>query len=175
MRSVRSTGAAARGRMVVILLLARGIGAATAIFSVVNALLLAPLPYRDADRLVFVWQDLTRAGYPRAPLAGPELQDLRDRSTLFSGFGGIWANTRALTDGVEPEQLRVGLVTPDFFDVLGADALHGRTFKPADDAQNAAPGILLRRSRTTSRRGCCSAAAAFGVPGSSSSCAWLGG
>ena len=136
---------------VVILILAGGIGAATAIFSVVNALLLAPLPYRDADRLVFVWQDLTRAGYPRAPLAGPELQDLRDRSTLFSGFGGIWANTRALTDGVEPEQLRVGLVTPDFFDVLGADALHGRTFKPADDAQNAAPGILLGHALWTRR------------------------
>jgi predicted permease len=127
----------------VVLILAGGIGAATAIFSVVNALLLQPLPYRDADRLVFVWQDLTSAGYPRAPLAGPELQDLRDRATLFSGFGGIWANTAALTDGVEPEQLRIGLVTPDFFDILGADPLYGRAFKPGDDGQNAEPAVLL--------------------------------
>ena len=127
----------------VCLILGGGIGAATAIFSIVNALLLAPLPYRDADRLAFVWQDLTRAGYPRAPLSGPELQDLRDRSTLFSGFGGIWANTAALTDGAEPEQLRIGLVTPNFFDVLGADAFLGRTFQPEDDAPNVPPSILL--------------------------------
>lgn len=127
----------------IVLILAGGIGAATAIFSIVNALLLEPLPYRDADRLVFVWQDLTRAGYPRAPLAGPELQDLRDRSTLFSGFGGIWANTTTLTDGIEPEQLRVGLVTTDFFDVLGADAALGRTFKTGDDRPESPPGILL--------------------------------
>jgi len=123
--------------------LAAGIGAATAVFSLVNALLLSPLPYRDADRLMFVWQDLTRAGYPRAPLAGPELQDLRDRSQLFSGFGGIWANTVALTDENEPEQLRVGLVTPDFFDVLGAEALLGRTFRPGDEADGAPTSILL--------------------------------
>jgi predicted permease len=127
----------------VCLILGGGIGAATAIFSIVNALLLAPLPYRAADRLAFVWQDLTRAGYPRAPLSGPELQDLRDRSTLFSAFGGIWANTAALTDGTEPEQLRIGLVTPNFFDVLGADAHLGRTFKDQDDAVNAPPSILL--------------------------------
>lgn len=137
----------------VILILAGGIGAATAIFSVVHAALLEPLPYRDADRLVFVWQDLTRAGYPRAPLAGPELQDLRSRSSLFSGFGGIWANTVALTDGTEPEQLRTGLVTPDFFDVLGADALLGRTFKASDDEQNASPGILLSHALWERRYG----------------------
>ena len=128
---------------VVCLILGGGIGAATAIFSIVNALLLAPLPYREADRLVFVWQDLTRSGYARAPLSGPELQDLRDRSTLFSAFGGIWANTVALTDGTEPEQLRIGLVTPNFFDVLGADAQLGRTFQPQDEAADAAPAILL--------------------------------
>jgi predicted permease len=129
--------------LVVVVVLAGGIGAATAIFSVVNALLLTPLPYRDADRLVFVWQDLTAAGYPRAPLAGPELQDLRDRSKLFTGFGAVWANTVALTDGDEPEQLRIGLVTPDFFDVLGADPFLGRTFKPGDDGQDGSTSILL--------------------------------
>lgn len=127
----------------VVVVLAGGIGAATAIFSVVNALLLEPLPYRDANRLVFVWQDLTSAGYPRAPLAGPELQDLRDRSTHFAGFGGIWANTVALTDGTEPEQLRIGLVTPDFFPILGAEAGLGRAFQPGDDGPNAPPSILL--------------------------------
>jgi predicted permease len=129
--------------LLIVAILAIGMGAATAIFSVVNAVLLEPLPYKEADRLVFVWQDLTRAGYPRAPLAGPELQDLRSRSTLVSAFAGIWANTIALTDGTEPEQLRVGLVTADFFDVLGASANQGRTFKPEDEQADASPGIVL--------------------------------
>jgi putative ABC transport system permease protein len=124
-------------------ILAGGIGAASAIFSVVNALLLQPLPYRNAHELVFVWQDLTQAGYPRAPLAGPELQDLRDRSTTFAAFGGIWANTTTLSDGTEPEQLRIGLVTPNFFQVLGAEAALGRTFEEGDDRADGDPRILL--------------------------------
>jgi predicted permease len=128
---------------VIVLIFAGGVGSATAIFSIVNSLLLEPLPYHAADRLVFVWQDLTKAGYPRAPLAGPELEDLRQRGTLFTGVAGIWANTVALTDGPEPELLRSGLVTPDFFDVLGADAMLGRTFRPRDDAPKSPPLILL--------------------------------
>lgn len=127
----------------VVLVLAGGIGAATAIFSMVNALLLSPLPYRDAERLVFVWQDLTRAGYPRAPLAGPELQDLRDRARLFEGFGGIWANTATLTGDAEPEPLRIGLVTANFFAILGAEAAVGRTFVDADSSPDAPQSILL--------------------------------
>ena len=125
---------------IIILTLGLGIGATTAIFTVVNALLLEPLPYRDADRLVFVWQDLTDAGYPRAPLASPELLDLRGRATLFEGFGGIWANTTALTGDGDPEQLRIGLVTENFFTVLGAEAALGRTFRPDDETQSASPG-----------------------------------
>ena len=125
------------------LTLALGIGTTAAIFSLVNALLLEPLPYRNADRLVFVWQDLTQAGYPRAPLAGPELVDLRERSQLFESFGGIWANTTALTGEGDPEQLRIGLVTPNFFAVLGAEAAFGRTFDGRDEAQSASPGVIL--------------------------------
>lgn len=156
----RDTAHAWRGLMrtpaftaTVVLVLAGGIGAAAAIFSVVNAVLLQPLPYREADRLVFVWQDLTQAGYPRAPLAGPELQDLRERSTTFEAFGGIWANTTSLTDGTEPEQLRIGLVTPNFFEVLGAQAALGRTFRAGDDGQDVEPMILLSGSLWRRRYG----------------------
>jgi len=120
---------------VVILTLALGIGATTAIFSVVNALLVSPLPYRDPSRLVIVWSDMTEAGYPRAPLSGPELGDLRRRSTLFSGFSAIWAASGALTGDGDAEQLRLGVVTTDFFQVLGVDAALGRTFVPDDEPQ----------------------------------------
>jgi putative ABC transport system permease protein len=119
---------------------ALGIGANVAIFTAVKAVLIEPLPYRDANRLAIVWADLTSAGYPRAPLAAPELKDLRDRSTRFEALGAIWANTAALT-GPEPEQLRIGLVTTNFFDVLGVAPAAGRTFLPADET--GPPSILL--------------------------------
>jgi putative ABC transport system permease protein len=125
----------------VTLTFALGIGANTAIFSVVNAMLLEPLPYRDASRLVFVWTDMTSSGYPRAPLSGPELIDLRTRTKGFDGFGAIWTNTTTLAGDGEPEQLRVGLVTSDFFSVLGATAALGRTFDASDESQT--PGMLI--------------------------------
>src|SRR5262245_37438604 len=105
---------------IVLTTLALGIGANTAIFSVVHALLLAPLPYRDSDRLLFVWTDMIEAGYPRAPLSGPELRDLREGSRTCVDFAAIWANTAALTGENDPEQLRIGRVTANFFQVLGA-------------------------------------------------------
>src|SRR6266851_2395867 len=127
----------------VIATLALGIGATTAIFSVVHATLIAPLPYRHPSELVFVWSDLTQAGYPRAPLSGPELFDLRERGTLFTGFGAIWATSGALTGDGNAEQLRVGAVTTDFFSVLGADAALGRTFVREDEPQTIPAHIVL--------------------------------
>ena len=135
---------ASPGFMVAALLtLALGVGANTAIFSVTDALLVQPLPFRDPSRLVFVWADQSAEGYPRAPLSGPELQDLDQRSACFEGFGAIWATTAALTGATDPEQLRVGLVSTDFFSLLGAEAALGRTFEPADDAAGPPTGVLL--------------------------------
>jgi predicted permease len=128
---------------IVILTLALGIGANSAIFSVVHALLVEPLPYRDASRLVFVWSNLTDGSYPRAPLSGPELNDFRERTTTLASVGAIWPNTAALTGEGDPEQLRIGLVTANFFSVLGADALYGRTFSRDDEVPGATPSIVL--------------------------------
>src|SRR5579872_1536208 len=141
--ALRSLRKAPAFTAVIGLTLALGIGANAAIFSVVHAMLLAPLPYRHADRLDVIWSDMTDAGYPRAPLSGPELADLRTRSTTHDAFGAIWSNTRALTGDGEPEQLRIGLVTANFFDVLGVEPALGRTFRPEDAAPGAAPAILL--------------------------------
>src|SRR5687767_13042360 len=129
--------------MAAILTLALGVGANTAIVSVVHALLIAPLPYADPGRLVFVWADQASEGYPRAPLSGPELVDLDTRSTLFEGFGAIWATTAALTGDNEPEQLRIGLVSADYFSLLGANAAIGRTFIESDVVEGPPGSILL--------------------------------
>src|SRR5579864_9069804 len=137
----RSLGRTPGFTTAVVLTFALGIGANTAIFSVVRVMLLAPLPYRQSSQLVFIWSDMTAAGYPRAPLSGPELMDLRAAGTRFSGFGAIWANTTTLTGQGDPEQLRIGLVTTDFFRLLGVDAALGRTFTSDDDT--ASPSILL--------------------------------
>ena len=119
--------------------IALGIGANTAIFSIVKTALIAPLPYRDSSQLVMVWSDMSSTGYSHAPLSGPELSDLRRRSTLFSGWGGVWSYMASLNMDGRPEQVRLGVVTPDFFSMLGAEAAIGRTFRD-DDA--AAPGSL---------------------------------
>ena len=131
--------------------LALGVGANTAIFSVVHALLLQPLPYADSARLMMVWADQSAEGYPRAPLSGPELIDLDQRASVFEGFGAIWATTAALTGDNEPEQLRIGLVTPDFFSVLGAHAALGRTFVDTD-VTNGPPSAILLGSALWQRR-----------------------
>jgi putative ABC transport system permease protein len=128
--------------IVATLTLGLGIGATTAIFSVVKAMLLENLPFRDPGRLVMVWNDVTFGGYGRGPLAAAELYDLRQRSALFEGFGGIWANTTVLT-GRDPEQIRIGFVTADFFSLLGAAPSLGRVFSLEDDEEGAAPTILL--------------------------------
>ena len=121
---------------------ALGIGANTAIFSVLSAVLIEPLPYRDPHRLAIVWADWTAAGYPRAPLAGPELLDLRTRAATIEAIEGIWSNTVALSGDGDPEQLRIGLVTAGFFRALGVDTALGRTFL-RDDEQTKAPSPIL--------------------------------
>ena len=129
---------------VVILTLALGIGANTAIFSVVHTMLLAPLPYRDADRLVFIWLDRNQIGYPRGPMSGPDLRDLRAGSRTIADFAAIWASGAvALTGEGDPEQLRAALVTTNFFQVLGAESALGRTFRAEDSAPGADPTILI--------------------------------
>jgi predicted permease len=138
---------------IVLLTLAVGIGANVAVFSVVNAMLLAPLPFRDSGRLVFVWSDMSDIGYPRAPLSGPELGDLRARSRLFTGFGAIWSNTAAIGGDGTPEQLRIGRVTSDFFSVLGVEPLMGRTFRDDDEVPGASGSVLLSWSLWQRRYG----------------------
>lgn len=100
-RAARSLRRAPGFVATIVVTLALGVGANTAIFSLVRALLLDPLPYRDADRLVFVWSDLTQAGYPRAPLAAPELRGRREgEPELPRRRAAAPASARAWSDGL---------------------------------------------------------------------------
>ena len=130
---VRSPGFTATA----LLTIALGIGASTAIFSVVNAVLLRPLPYRDADRLVLVWSDLRARNVKDFPISPGDLPDIRTGGTLFEGFAGVGTFRQPLTeDNVEPEQVRVAGVTANIFSLLGVPVQLGRSFVDEDGTPN---------------------------------------
>jgi putative ABC transport system permease protein len=115
----------------VVLTLGVGLGASTAIFGVVNAVLLRPLPYPAADRLALVWAQFGPES--KAPASGHQLVSLRERSRLFEAIGGIWVTGAALTGHGEPEQIRVGFVTANFLPLLVERPVLGRHFEPAEE------------------------------------------
>lgn len=109
--------------------LATGIGANVAIFSVVNAVLLRPLPFPAADRLTIVWNEFASSGQTRLPLSPVQVAELADEPGLFESVGGVWA-TRATVHGSDdtPTQISAGRITPGFFSVLGVEPAMGRGF-----------------------------------------------
>ena len=125
---------------VAVVTLALAIGASTAVFSVVNGVLLAPLPYAQPDRLVLLWNRMTASSFERAPVSAPDVAEYRERARRFSGIAATNnVQEGTLTGGGPPEQIKIGGVTANFFEVLGADPLHGRTFRPEDEAPPAPP------------------------------------
>ena len=129
-----------------LLSLAVGIGVNTAIFSIVNVVLLEPLPYEHGRQLAIVWTTFPSAGVSRAVASGPELAELRKRSRLFQDFAGTWVGSAILIGEGEPEQIRLGQVTANFFSVLGVKAALGRTFLPEEEGGGRAPVILISDS-----------------------------
>src|SRR4029077_12921318 len=105
--------------IIAILTLALGIGANTSIFSVLNGVILKPLPYAQPDRLALIWTELSIAGQKRAPSSGPDMIDIARRSRLLQDVGGIWVGSSALTGTGEPEQIKLGFVTDNFLTILG--------------------------------------------------------
>jgi putative ABC transport system permease protein len=128
---------------IAVLTLALGIGANTAIFSVVHAVLLAPLPYPADHEIIAiqsrnVQQNLANQGF--APVAFREFQK---QATSFQHVAASRYNYLTLTRGEKPTQLTDGIVTEHYFDVLGVKALIGRTFTPEDAAGGAKPTVVL--------------------------------
>ena len=110
--------------LVAVLTLALGIGATTVIFTVVNAVLLRPLPYADADRLVTT----------RGSLA--DLRDLARSSQAFDGMAFWASNLYNLKTGTESQQVRAGQISQDLLPLVGVQPLLGRSFTPEDDRQD---------------------------------------
>ena len=111
--------------------LALGIGANTALFTIVNAILLAPLPFRQPEQLVRVTADFTRQAVKDAGLSVPELFDLR-QADVFDEVGGVWAISANLTETDEPERVETALVDATYFKMLGVGAQYGRVFDEGD-------------------------------------------
>ncbi|HSE97216.1 MAG TPA: ABC transporter permease, partial [Blastocatellia bacterium] len=119
--------------LVVICTLALGIGANTAIFSVFNSILLRPLPYEAADRLVWIWDSNPSIGYPRFSSSLPNFKDWQQQSTSFEHMAAFTGWTFNLTGEGEPERLQGALASPDLFPMLGIKMVMGRAFLPEEE------------------------------------------
>ncbi len=121
--------------------LALGIGATSAIFTVVKAVVLAPLPYAQPDTRVMLWSRWV--SFDKTWLSTQEILDYRRLATTLTAVAGWTTGQQNLTGDGEPVRVGVGLVTANTFDVLGAAPLLGRTIAPAEDVPNAAPVAVL--------------------------------
>jgi predicted permease len=115
-----------------VLTLALGIGANIAIFTVVNAVLLRPLPFQHPERLVRVFDDLNGAGAKDVGMSEPEFEDLRDRSGVFDDISVIWPVSTALSGGDHTERIEMLGTSFDYFQLLGAQPALGRVYGPRD-------------------------------------------
>ena len=123
---------------IAILTLALGMGANSAIFTVVSAVVLQPVPFTEPDRLVRITADLRGVGAHDAGMSPPELFDYRDRSGIFESVAGLYPIDANLTEVDEPERVEVLLVSPSYFGLLGVRAALGRVFSEAEEDH---PGI----------------------------------
>jgi predicted permease len=128
---------------VAVLTLALGIGAITAIYTVVEAVLLEPLPFDDPDELTILWtrnEDLGQDKYMVSPL---DFGDWRTMNATFESMAAFWPSTGTVTEAEgDPTRVRIVYTTENFFDMLGATPLHGRVFHP-DDGPGSPSVVLL--------------------------------
>jgi predicted permease len=124
--------------------LALAIGSSTAVFSVVDAVLLRPLPFAAAGRLVLLWQTIPERNAPFVEVSYPYLVNVRTHARSLAAVAAMPAvNSGFLLAGDEPSRIEGRIVTGNFFDVLGARALHGRTFTEGEDEVGAPRVVVL--------------------------------
>ena len=129
--------------IVAVLTLALGIGANTAIFSVVNAVLLNPLPFSEPDRLLALWEEASSIGFPQNNAAVANYLDWQNRNTTFEDIAAYSYGEYNLTGAGEPIKLQAAQATANFFPVLRVKPLHGRIFTPEEDQADGDRVVLL--------------------------------
>jgi len=129
--------------LVVVLTLALGIGANTAIFSVVDAVLLRPLPFPHPEQLVLLRDDLAGRQMENVGMSVPELKDFQQSADTFEEVAGVWPVDANLTGSDRPERVELLAVSPNYFSLLGAGARLGRVFGPQDKAEGFAEGVVI--------------------------------
>ncbi len=118
---------------IAIIALALGIGANSAIFSVVDAVLMRPLPFKKPAQLVMLWENATHLGFPKNTPSPANFLDWQNQASAFTGMAAMVERSFNLTGVGEPERLDGRRVSANLFDLLGVPALLGRTFVPGDD------------------------------------------
>src|SRR5262245_21850458 len=136
---------------VVVLTLALGIGANVALFSVVNGVLLKPLPYPDPDQLVTIHQ--SKPNWDAGAMPYPNFLDVQSQNQTFSSLAISRATGFSLLGAGEPERLRGRYVSAEFFSVLGLKPQLGRMFNPDDDKEGGAPVVVITADLWSSRYG----------------------
>src|SRR5882672_12583433 len=128
---------------IAILTLALGLGANVAIFTVVNAVLIRPLPFPNPDSLVRIAADARATNGRNIGISQPELDDLRDRAGVFDGVTAVWPVSASLVGGDRPERVEVLVTSPSYFQLLGANAAFGRVYGPADATPGFSDAVLI--------------------------------
>jgi predicted permease len=128
--------------LLAIVVMALGIGANTAVFSVVNAVLLKPLAYRDPDRIVTL-STLWRKSGGHGTVSAPDYHDWHDQSTAFAAMAYYADDSTAVSTGASAEYAHIAVVTPEFFRVFGVDPVVGRLFSPEEQKPGGAGAVVV--------------------------------
>jgi putative ABC transport system permease protein len=139
--------------LIAVLTLALGIGANTAIFGIVDAVLLRPLPFKDQSRLVTLWESNAAKGQTHGAVGGANFTDWRNQNQVFESLAAYFSWTYNLTGNDEPQRLTAAVVSAGFFQTLGAEAALGRALLPEDDQEANENVVVLSHALWQSRFG----------------------
>ena len=139
--------------MVVMVTLSLGIGINTAIFGIVNAVLLRPLPFKDPARLVTVWESYAAKGQAHGAVGGANFTDWKDQNQVFDSLVAYFSWNYNLTGDDEPQRLTAAVVSAGFFQMLGAEAALGRVLLPEEDQEANENVVVLSSALWQSRFG----------------------
>jgi len=137
--------------VVAVIAIALGIGATSAIFSVVQAVLLRPLPFKEPARLVRIWGKFDSYGIPKNWISAPELLDLKEQNQVFDDIAAYQSSGANLTGIGDPVRVNTSLVNASFFSILGVEPRQGRTFAEDDDQPGRDKVVLVSDALWRSR------------------------